>query len=97
MDVKACPAGAEPDFFLYYLRSSRPYHRFAVSVNRRVGSAVQRNYTKRVMKELFRNHGELLEVPHDLWVIIKKRFGREERDKVERLYVDGLIGINYRE
>lgn len=97
MDAEACPPGAEPDFFLYYLRSSRPYHRFAVSVNRRVGTAVQRNYTKRVMKELFRHHAGLLEVPYDLWVVIKKRFNRDERDKVERLYVDALINANYRE
>ncbi|MBN1197156.1 MAG: ribonuclease P protein component [Candidatus Aminicenantes bacterium] len=97
MDAQARVAGAEPDFFLYCLRSSRPYHRFAVSVNRRVGNAVQRNYTKRVMKELFRNHGGLLRDPHDVWVVIKKRFGRDERDQVERLYIDALISANYRE
>jgi len=49
------------------------------------------------MKELFRNHGGLLEAPHDLWVVIKQRFRREERDEVERLFVDALIRINYRE
>lgn len=49
------------------------------------------------MKELFRNHRELLKDPHDLWVVIKKRFGRDERDKVERLYIDALISANYRE
>jgi hypothetical protein len=48
------------------------------------------------MKELFRNHRELLETPHDLWVVIKQRFGHDERDEVERLFVDALIRVNYR-
>lgn len=81
---------------MYYLRNHLSHHRFAVSVNRRIGTSVQRNYTKRVMKELFRNHGRLLESPHDLWVVIKKRFQHRERDEVERIFTDALIHINYR-
>ncbi|MBN2344920.1 MAG: ribonuclease P protein component [Candidatus Aminicenantes bacterium] len=78
------------------MRSGRPHSRFAVSVNRKIGGAVQRNYIKRKMKEWFRLNKSLIEQPHDLWISVKKPFGREHAARVERLFLDALVRIRYR-
>ena len=82
-------------FFLYFLKNNRPVSRFAISVNRKIGNSVERNFIKRKMKEWFRLNGFLLEQPHDVWVSIKKGFDRESAAGVEGLFLDALIKIRY--
>lgn len=75
---------------MYYLKNGRPDSRFAVSVNRKIGNSVQRNYIKRKMKEWFRLNSFRLEPPHDLWASIKKSFDRGEAARVEGLFIETL-------
>ena len=81
---------------MYFIRNECPASRFAISVNRRIGSSVQRNYIKRKMKEWFRLNGFLLEPPHDVWVSIKKRFDRGNAAEVEGLFLDALVKVRGR-
>ena len=83
-------------FFLYFLKNDRPASRFAISVNRKIGNSVQRNYIKRKMKEWFRLNRSLLDEPCDLWVSMKSRFDRGDAAQVEGLFLDALIKIKYR-
>ena len=83
-------------FFLYFLKNGRPVSRFAISVNRKIGNSVQRNYIKRRMKEWFRLNSSLLAEPHDVWVSMKKGFGRRDAALVERLFLDALVKAAYR-
>jgi len=83
-------------FFLYFLKNDRPASRFAVSVNRKIGDSVRRNFIKRKMKEWFRLNRSLLAEPHDLWVSVKKSFDRGHAAQVEGLFLDALIKIKYR-
>lgn len=83
-------------FFLYFLKNSRPSSRFAISVNRKIGNSVQRNFIKRKMKEWFRLNRHLLGDPYDLWVSMKKRFDRGSASQVESLFLDALVKIKYR-
>ncbi len=80
-------------FFLYYSRNKYPYHRFAISINRKVGNSVQRNFIKRQMKELFRLNQGLMVTKYDLWIVMKKRFGREHRESIEQMFMDALVKI----
>ena len=82
-------------FFLYFLKNDLTYHRFAISINRKIGNSVKRNYIKRKIKECFRLNQYLIDTKYDLWVIIKKSFGKENAFKVEQLFIDSLIKINY--
>jgi ribonuclease P protein component len=75
---------------LYFLKNGRPASRFAISVNRRIGSSVQRNYIKRKMKEWFRLNSFLLEPPCDVWVSVKRGFDRGSAARVEGLFLDAL-------
>ncbi|MCK5057823.1 MAG: ribonuclease P protein component [Candidatus Aminicenantes bacterium] len=85
-------------FFFYLLKNEHPFHRFAVSVNRKIGNAVQRNYIKRKMRELFRLNQCLVDSKqkYDFWVVIKKRFVREDARKIEGLFIDSLKRIKHR-
>lgn len=82
-------------FFLYFLNNDFPYHRFAISVNKKIDNAVQRNYIKRRMKELFRLNQHLVTSQHDFWIVVKKKFDQSNMSEIERLFVDALIRIEY--
>jgi ribonuclease P protein component len=81
---------------LYFLKNDRPASRFAISVNRKIGGSVQRNYIKRKMKEWFRLHAGLLAQPHDVWVSMKKSFDRGNAVRVRELFLDALARIQHR-
>jgi len=80
---------------LYFLKSDLPYNRFAISVNRKIGNSVERNYIKRLLKELFRLNSSLLGSKFDLWIVMKKKFDCADKHKIEKLFIDDLISINY--
>jgi len=46
------------------------------------------------MKELFRNHRELMGSPHDLWVVMKSRFNHEDFDEVRKIFIGALNRID---
>jgi ribonuclease P protein component len=81
---------------LYFLKNDRPASRFAVSVNRKIGNSVERNYIKRKMKEWFRLNRSLLAEPCDLWVSMKNKFDRGNAAQVADLFLDALVKIKYR-
>ncbi|NIM10741.1 MAG: ribonuclease P protein component [Candidatus Aminicenantes bacterium] len=78
------------------MKNDYPYHRFAVSVNRKIGSAVQRSYIKRVMKEWFRlnQHRVTGNKTYDFWIVVKHKFDRTEVDKVRQLLMHLLNKIS---
>jgi ribonuclease P protein component len=81
---------------LYFLKNGRSGSRFAISVNRKIGNSVQRNFIKRKMKEWFRLNKQLLSDPCDLWISMKSRFDRGNAARVESLFLDALVKIKYR-
>jgi ribonuclease P protein component len=83
-------------FFLYFLKNNRTGSRFAISVNRKIGNSVQRNFIKRKMKECFRLNRFLLDDSYDLWISMKKRFDRHSAGQAENLFLDALIKIKYK-
>ncbi|MCX6553947.1 MAG: ribonuclease P protein component [Candidatus Aminicenantes bacterium] len=83
-------------FFLYFLKNNRPDSRFAISVNRKIGNSVQRNFIKRKMKEWFRLNRFLLADRFDLWISMKKPFTRRDAAQIESLFLDALVKIQYK-
>jgi len=59
-------------FNLIYLPNSLMFSRMAVVASKKIGCAVQRNRTRRRIKELFRRNKDLLTSPVDLVVVTKK-------------------------
>ncbi|MCP5102116.1 MAG: ribonuclease P protein component, partial [bacterium] len=81
-------------FFFYFLKNDHGYHRFAISVNRKIGNAVQRNFIKRKMKEFFRLNRHLLKKDHDLWIVTKACFDRSNAAEAEELFLQSLKRMN---
>lgn len=69
-----------------------------MSVNRKIGNAVQRNYIKRKMRELFRLNQNLLrdKQKYDFWVVIRKRFFKEDTQEIESFFINSLKRLNPR-
>ena len=69
-------------FDVVYCANQLPFSRMAVVVSKKVGNAVVRNRVKRWIRELFRRHKDLMQVPSDLILVIRKDIldlSREER------------------
>jgi ribonuclease P protein component len=81
---------------LYFVKNGRPTSRFAISVNRKIGNSVQRNFIKRKMKEWFRLNRFLLTESYDLWISMKKKFDRGDAAQAEVQFLDALVKITYR-
>ncbi len=71
------------------MKNEYDYHRFAISVNRKIGNSVQRNFIKRKMKELFRLNRHRVTENHDLWIVMKSRFNKENAKEVRE--AEGLF------
>ncbi|OAG27616.1 ribonuclease P protein component [Thermodesulfatator autotrophicus] len=48
------------------------YSRLGLSVSKKVGNAVKRNYVKRVLREIFRRNKDMFPASHDIVIIPKK-------------------------
>jgi len=69
------------------LKNAYPFHRFAVSVNRKIGNAVERSYIKRSLREWFRLNRHRVAVQNgdrkfDLWIVVKHRFDKKDMEQV---------------
>jgi ribonuclease P protein component len=71
------------------LKNDCQQHRFAVSVNRKIGNATERNYIKRVFKEWFRLNQHRLpdsgRRKRDYWIIVKQKFDRTNADEIRKM------------
>ncbi len=58
-----------------------------------VGNAVQRARAKRRLREVFRNHQELVPAGHDLLLVARSSLNRLEYREIERKFVDACRKI----
>jgi hypothetical protein len=42
---------------------------------------------------LYRNHSEKLDISHDLWILVKKKFARNDSGKIAESFVNSLVKI----
>jgi ribonuclease P protein component len=78
-----------PLFVLYVLPTSALRSRLGITVSKRIGKAVVRNRTRRLMRELFRHYKALIQPPCDL-VFVARR-GATEASLEE--YVQQFMGL----
>ncbi len=58
------------EYYTLYYNFTQKRGRIAISVNKKFGNAVERNYAKRIVREIFKN--ELLDLPQcDIVVVVK--------------------------
>ncbi len=62
-----------PLFVVYVLPGSGSFSRLGMAVSKRVGKAVVRNRIKRLIRELFRRHKNLLKSPCDVVFVARRQ------------------------
>ncbi len=55
---------------LYFVANRRQSSRFGVSVSKKYGTAVQRNYAKRIVREVYRLHKDKLQACCDMVFVV---------------------------
>ena len=58
---------------IFYRRNNLEWNRIAVTFRRGYGNSVERNRTKRLVKELYRNNKEKLSCGHDIIFLVFKK------------------------
>ncbi len=55
---------------ILFLRNPLSYSRFAITIVRKFGNAVERNYTKRIFRDFFRTHKQEITESCDIVVVV---------------------------
>ena len=55
---------------ILFLQNSLPYNRFAVALVRKYGNAIERNYSKRILREIYRMEKEHLKSSFDIVIVL---------------------------
>ena len=59
-------------FLIHYGSNNLEYYRFGISVSKKIGKAVIRNYYKRVIRNIVDNHKKLYSNGKDYIIILRK-------------------------
>jgi|YNPMSStandDraft_1061717.scaffolds.fasta_scaffold00050_37 ribonuclease P protein component len=63
----------EGNFFLiYYLKNNLNFNQVAISVSKKIGNSVTRNYFKRIIREIYRKNKDLIREKYFFLFILKK-------------------------
>ncbi len=77
-------------FVVYILANRQPCSRFGLAVSKRVGKAVVRNFVKRRLRELFRQHKFLLDPPADVVVVARREAAQAAAEMFTQQFVSLL-------
>jgi ribonuclease P protein component len=55
---------------IFFIQNEKDYNRIGVTLRRKYGNAVQRNYTRRIIKEIYRNNKDTIKQGFDIILII---------------------------
>jgi len=69
------------EFVIYYIDNEKEYNRFGISVSKKIGNAVTRNYYKRVIRNICDKSKNLYSKRKDYIIIMRK----------------GLISLNFKD
>lgn len=73
--VKSKKSVGNKYYAIYYMPNELPYPQIAISISRKFGNAVKRNYHKRVVREIMREF--LKEIPNYAILIVVKKMAEE--------------------
>ncbi len=59
-------------FIIHYGSNNLKYYRFGISVSKKIGNAVTRNYYKRIIRNIVDNHKKLYSNGKDYIIILRK-------------------------
>lgn len=82
------------DFVIYYMENDKNINRFGISVSKKIGNAVTRNYYKRVIRNICDKSKNLYSNSKDYIIIMRKGLIMLNFDKAYESMNDLLKKIN---
>lgn len=71
-------------FILVFDRSQHPDSRLGITVTKKIGPAVTRNRLKRICREFFRRHRDLLGAAYDVHIIARRAAATATHEELDR-------------
>ena len=75
-------------FSIYYIDKKYDESRFGITLIKKFGNAVKRNYYKRVLREIIRNNINMFLNKYDYIIIIKKDCEKISFSEIENIFID---------
>ena len=82
------------EFVIYYIDNEKEYNRFGISVSKKIGNAVTRNYYKRVIRNICDKSKNLYSKRQDYIIIMRKGLISLEFSEAQKSFNDLLEKIN---
>ena len=82
------------EFVIYYIDNEKEYNRFGISVSKKIGNAVTRNYYKRVIRNICDKSKNLYSKGKDYIIIMRKGLISLEFSEAQKSFNDLLEKIN---
>ncbi len=82
------------EFVIYYIDNELDHSRFGISVSKKIGNAVTRNYYKRIIRNICHKNKNLYSKGKDYIIIMRKGLTLLSFDKVNDSYIDLINKIN---
>ena len=79
-------------FIIYYVNNQLKFNRYCISVSKKIGKAVTRNYYKRVIRNIVDNHKKLYSKGKDYIIILRKACLEMNYSELEESFLQ-LINI----
>ena len=81
-------------FLIHYGSNNLEYYRFGISVSKKIGKAVTRNYYKRVIRNIVDNHKKLYSKGKDYIIIMRKGLTLLNFSDANESFIDLIKKIN---
>lgn len=82
------------EFIIYYINNEKGYNRFGISVGKKIGNAVTRNYYKRVIRNICDINKNLYSNSKDYIIIMRKGLALLSFSEANNSYIDLMEKIN---
>lgn len=81
---------ANRDLVIFFLKRKDEGLRIGISVSKRIGSAVVRNRTKRLIREAFRQNKDAIKKGYDIVFVARQPIREKSFHDVEKTFIDVL-------
>ena len=85
------------EFVIYYVDNELKHSRFGISVSKKIGKAVMRNYYKRIIRNICHLNKNLYSKDKDYIIIMRKGLSLLNFEEINRSYIDLIKQINKKE
>ena len=82
------------EFIIYYINNNKDFSRFGISVGKKIGNAVVRNYYKRIIRNICDMNKNLYSNRKDYIIIMRKGLSLIDFHKANESFVDLIKKIN---